>query len=838
MNIKFKHIILIFLSIFCLCSACSEDFSDRLEQEEGNKLYVYVPSARNLASRSSVDESEELKYSSLIFFAFPTDENKQPTIITLNNDNSSLSYIDSFTSYPIELEQGDYYLYICANIYDADIDISTLPQTVDELKEAIYNIPADFQCGIPNKGLPMSASHTDFFVKNSDGSQHSMDSSPFHYDGNGGNIYSLLTFLYAKITVNSYDALGNLITPADIKVSNISEREPVIFNADYEDYGSADIEITVSEENDESHTTPKNLTLYIPEKYVSEANLVSQSSLSFRIGEKQITLPLGEIDGIDESISNSVPDASSLRKIVRGTHYTYTLNTNINLEVSSWSPVEIASKLSGPVYLHIEKQEYEVKAGSKTAIWFSSDAETVRVSSPKYTTSSGSTLDLYKYSIDADNDTIRVWVNPDIKSTEYETIKESINKNEGKYDFFHIVAGPINKLIKVTPLTLDYFLNVTPTTVPINVGLRIGSSEYSGSIPVSINTNFPNVQVSLRKETGWSDITNEALTITNPEGVVIAEGTPDERTVESVDVINYNVNFRDLNSGNEIWKEEKVLTFDVTGKDPNGIEKTTSVKVVITPMMLNYKIHFKSAVQSWSHPHIYVYQCLEFPADWPGTYTPSQEVSPISLASKPIGYRDGSNFLAALEYSFTGAVAFRGWDYPANQNELYSPTGVTRPFDGYFAQGFYIFSNGSNTWDVSKTTVANIRYSYDMDFCEEHREEIVSTCPYCKWDTSTMNRLWPGIMMKPEGDGWYEFELTGIANPGRTLIMFASGHSGLDTFKDTDFFTKYQFPGSYSGASVVGVPLFDFPSKEGWLLYNGNMEDRINNQFSSTKPTN
>ena len=79
-------------------------------------------------------------------------------------------------------------------------------------------------------------------------------------------------------------------------------------------------------------------------------------------------------------------------------------------------------------------------------------------------------------------------------------------------------------------------------------------------------------------------------------------------------------------------------------------------------------------------------------------------------------------------------------------------------------------------------------------------------------------------MMRPEEDGWFEFELTGIAEPGRTLIMFADTHQGS---------TSLRFPGDHA----VGMPLFDYPSHEGWFLYNGNVNDRVNNQFLPQKPT-
>lgn len=191
----------------------------------------------------------------------------------------------------------------------------------------------------------------------------------------------------------------------------------------------------------------------------------------------------------------------------------------------------------------------------------------------------------------------------------------------------------------------------------------------------------------------------------------------------------------------------------------------------------------------------------------------------MSLASQPVGYKDGNDYYAALEYSFTGALAFRGWDYPANYNLIYNSEGQALSFDGDKSKGFYVFS----TPDINASWFAvnrnKERYNFNMDFCATYREEI--ECTDCK---NNINPLWPGIRMKEESGGWYKFELTGIATPGKALIMFADGH-------------KYeQNMNRFPGDSQVGVPLFDYPSKEGWFLYNSVETDRITNQFSPTKP--
>ena len=54
--------------------------------------------------------------------------------------------------------------------------------------------------------------------------------------------------------------------------------------------------------------------------------------------------------------------------------------------------------------------------------------------------------------------------------------------------------------------------------------------------------------------------------------------------------------------------------------------------------------------------------------------------------------------------------------------------------------------------------------------------------------------------------GWYRFELSGVATPGKALIMFTDTHPH-----------GYDVANRYPLDKQVGVPLFDFPNREGWF---------------------
>lgn len=889
-SINFRYIILILAGILGLCGGCSDDLSNKSPQHTESGLTLCVPAANFLSSRAGGDEVQnELTYTSLVFFAFPIleggepDNGKTPVITSLSTSPNNLDFVSSgYRKYAIQLPKGRYNFYLAANIYDAE----STPKTEEALKKSIYNLPNDFVCQIPQKGLPMSAAPGDFFVKNGEG-ETSIPSTGYEYNGNGGEIYANLTFLYAKITVEAKDAADDPAQLTNIKFSNISEKEPVFFDADYSAYGTKNEIVLSSDESnnpnasdssealdggdtpsasagsnmEESTTIPGSLTFYIPERYVESSSPTSQSNLSFIIGDKELTLPLGERVGTTEATAdseeniNTLPTADQLRAVKRGTHYKYILKTadRITLQVEPWTPEVISAELTGPVFLHVEKQEYPVTAGEETAVWFDSDAENVYVESPKYNLD-GKAIDLYTWRIDTSTpDSIRVSVNPALPTSEYENIKNSIQNKEGEYDYFHIVAGNIHKRIAVNPLELHYYLKVDPIDITIDVALRLASGEYEGNIPVSIRTNYPRVKVSLQE--GWDSLSKSEFNGTTPSqhpvkiqqmkynadnqqefSNQLTMSSPSVtletyKKTESYETLYYDVYFSRLNSGLETWKDYHTMTFKIEalldeiedGQITETIPELPSetVTIHIVPMILNYTIHFKAANQAWTNPHIYVYQCLEFPAD----YT-AEAPGGGTLSSQPVGYDVKGSHYAALEYSFTGALAFRGWDYPANYELLYRPDGTLKEIkdEVRYVEGFYMFNNSNinNSWNSNNVDdpFTKQRYNFNMDFCQEYRKEIL--CPDCK-DPAKINRLWPGIRMKDEGDGWYEFELTGIATPGKALIMFADGHSGANV---------YRFP----GADAVGVPLFDYPSKEGWLYFNGTVSDRVSNQFVSTKP--
>lgn len=848
-------------------AGCSEELSLGSGSAAGEGITLMIPAAPRFAGGETHAAADELKYTSLCFFAFAQDNDGETLTTTLPSDPNDITVKDAYRQYEIKLKKGNYKLYLVANCFGEGQ--KALPSSESELLEALLEYGNSFNGAIPEAGLPMSAAHSDFREKNGG---YFAASGVFEYDGKGTTLFADMTFACAKITLEVRDFYDRAAEIKDLSLGNVSMQVPVIFKENYTGYGKMEAaginagEATPGGSGDEGADAPETITFYVPERYVSVGKETDQSKLNFKVttslGEREIMLPLGEAsasesDGGDSGSSSAdssadddtylqVPGENELREIRRGTHYIYRLNplAEVSLEIKPWSPVELAYKLRGPVYLHVERQSYPVTAGDTTAIWYDSDVKDIRIESPMFTPAGGSDpVALYDYKIDGDS--IRLWVNDKIKPSWYEQIISDTERE--KYDFFHIIAGPIHKRIMVDPLNLSYYLDVTPVEIPINARIRIASGEYSGAIPVQIHTNYPYLKIA--QGDGWEStlLTGEnsnLLTLTYADGNTGgSSGNSGGNTAENTSVFsnsfeesketitNLNVNFAGLNSGKEFWKNSRELTFTVTGAitaNPSegsaDTSETVPVRIFTTPNVLNYKIHFHA--DGWINPHIYVYQCLEFPGDWDQTF----EGEP--LASKPIGYIDGEAKLAALEYAFTGKIAFKGWDNPVNAGIL------STPFNGNKIRGFFMFPDEDmNSWiPYNYTTHATSpRYTYDMDFCAEHRQEIASICPSCNNDN--FNRLFPGIQMKNNTtvkkgeEGWWDFELTGVAVPGRTLILFSDGHSDIgkrfpavEPIQSDDPELKDPAP--------VGLTLFDYPDREGWLWFNGDDQDRVNNVFT------
>ena len=472
--------------------------------------------------------------------------------------------------------------------------------------------------------------------------------------------------------------------------------------------------------------------------------------------------------------------------------------------VQNWTARTLTYSLMPPTYLKVDKTVVDMVAGSHTEIEYSTNADAIDIEGPTVQVN-GKQVQLYK-KIKTEDGKLYVAVNSEVPVSAY----DQINTNDDKYHEFYIIAGNIRKKIDIENLSLQRFLTVDPINITIDAREKIASGEYSGSIEVTIRTNLDKIYLNTGDKDAsgnpirqWYTITkgkSNCLSLINETKGDVAywQNNNDQITLDDIKdgVIRLKINFANINTNGEtFWNNSKILSFEVSC-DNDGITPgpgyifPEKVTVNLLPNNDNYTIYFKDN-DNWTDPHIYVYQCLELP---------------MSKGSTPVGYyidkgTEKENANAALEYLFSGGVMFKGWDYGANRTSLNS-------MNGTMAYGFYIFdgSDDKSNWNPGSEK-GNERYYTDLDFNAAHR--ATGICQRCK--DEGINNGWPGIGLHkvtpeedPDNAGWWKYELSGLATPGKALLMFNDGHE--------DNYTR-----RYPQSGENGIPLFDYPNRIGYI---------------------
>lgn len=440
--------------------------------------------------------------------------------------------------------------------------------------------------------------------------------------------------------------------------------------------------------------------------------------------------------------------------------------------------------------------------------------------------------------------------------------------------FFHIVAGSLQKRIEIGDLDLDPYLKVTPQTIIVDTRELYTSGKDTVNYYIKFETNVDPGEnaVTLKMKdishlvsTGQGD---GVLKISNPKNY---KATGDEYSL--TDKTGYFIlNISDIIAGNPFWDKnsEFSLTFTLhvsrEGMEDLDIEKEVVIKV--RPFAGNYVIHFRDNTKHWEDPHIYVYQDLTLPADMV-----NEDGTPYKYAGKIVGFIEknpssGLQWNAAVQYVFSNNLSFKGWYGNHKKNgegneyggpEINNPWAEASwtnygPLDNdnnntnKSTMGFVMFGQpqGDGSWNYSYSynfteglynPDREQRYNYDVNFNGDHEAGFDRWhCGQCKGMAPDYNggdnkRFYTGISMEQEEDGWWKYTLTGVAQPGRTIIIFANYHAPW-TYPGGDYAAEdNRWPGDYES----GVPLFDFEDNEGWFLFNGNTTE-ANQKFVDDKP--
>ncbi|MDE5868592.1 MAG: hypothetical protein K2H18_00025, partial [Muribaculaceae bacterium] len=496
-------------------------------------------------------------------------------------------------------------------------------------------------------------------------------------------------------------------------------------------------------------------------------------------------------------------------------------------------PMVLAGALNGSYWLKVDKTSVSIDAGFNTELRYESNAAVI----PGCKQFQGQ--DIYKFT--KNNGLLTVTLNPEIDREEFTALKAT---DDWKY--FTLTAGTIIKKIDVTNFNFSEFI-MEDQIVTIDVSERKESGQYNGAFNVILSTNLSSVKFEKAEWVAAADsgepgnASSKASIIINDmsgDPIRMGEGFPASDAGE----IKFQISYNGLNSNRPFWNESHDLKLVVKGldkngnvaKDAEGNDVTCTIMIYVRPSYDTYKIHFYA--EDWSHPHIYVYQVLKMPGD----------LADSQRRNKPVG-KDGG--YAALEYDFTGAIAFKGW-YSSSYN---NPNN-----SGSLINNFWVFTDGTD-WNPSLKHNPNdfSKHYNTVDFCKNHREEILkagasnsSLCTVCtpvdaegKIKESEIWSSWPGIHMKPEGNGWWYFELSGVADPGKALIMFTECAANDHGYK-AEWMEMKRYPYKHKDSNdnlqdMPGVALFDYPTKEGWFVFNKRANDQdftTNSYFVGDKP--
>lgn len=792
------------LAVMIAAPSCSDDTDIPAASANGDTvitLHVPNPSAAESSrSRTAGDDpapsdditTAEGAIKSLWLLAYDT-KGSNHVVKQLQSGGEVSS---DYTDYSIQFTPGSYRFYVVANL-DSYIDKSVSAATAeDELKAMIFRFSPE---KLPNlaDGLPMACLPDEIDEADADGI---VTIAP----GEKKQVHADMTFLCAKVRYTilfnntnggfSYDTFGeHSISFTGGSATGVIASTTLLRAESSSTEGSFDLDKVPLKSVDyvtETVTGAWQGTVYLPENLSTEKKSLTTLLLNATLDDSEaalrytITLPSPE-----KVTSTEKPESLQRGHFYDLTGHVTSLGDRLDLtaEVKDWTLLQLVYDIHGPYFLHVEKTKVEVQSGVETLIKYDTDAGELQFESEK---PDGKDLFVFSTVTGEDGEKyISVSVNPEIPAS-YREVES----------YFYIKAANLRKRIEVNA-SLNPFLNVTPTEIEINVREYISSGEYSAEIPISFTTNLDKVEISGFGAWDSSIALDGKMTTTEKTGT-------------------NNLLLKGMNGG-DFWKSEHTLTLTYTATT-GGTKIEETVTITVKPNVLNYLIHFR-APADWSHPHIYVYQCLQLPANRNDSYK-----------SKTVGYKtwnDKDNkydYVAALEYCFTGKIAFKGWSSDPNSDNYYNQLGS-------FENGFFIFNKEQELWNCTKDN-SGIHYNSEYDFCKTYRDSISNgtkytsswvTCANCgRSDINTMindkdytggyNQLWPGIQMRNDGNGWWTFELSGAATPGKALIMFTDHHNTSTN--------------RYPGHLQVGIPLFDYPNREGWFDY-----ANFNTQFSNNK---
>lgn len=776
---------------------------------------VSVPAGGGFGTKAYGDamadaDEDERTIHSLWLLAYPVDGEDGEALVCPLGGSSTLEH-NTWRTYNVRMKLGKYNVYVVANV--EGISTNT---TEDQLKDMALNYTdGEGNLVLPDvdDGLPM--------VYQSE--------TPFEVTAQGGTIRAELEFTCVKVTYTltfdntedtgiSFPTFGkNYLTVEDVTGKQITTKAPLL--PDYEPQAEMELQDTEEGAFNGSRDSDENpskwtytATFYLPEHYVdndeqSKQTYLDMTAALYSEGNKranlQYTIPLGGLE--DGTVNEEGYDRSELR---RGTWYQIdgkitTLGGVIEptVVVEPWTVEKVDTDLEAAYHLWVEQTALtqELPAGTAKTISCRTDAPRLEASSSKITVNGLGEIDLFVVTLNqaenGDYTGFTVQVNPAIPPTEEN--QKAINAAQDKCIWLHIPDPEtqkylLSKRIDIKTVKLDPYFIVTPPQYTIYIS-EIGH-EATYPVTFTYETNMTDVEVTC----GESMVTTDSIKWNENENVTIVDSDLKDGTGTVTVTL-------DKLYDPSLYTKTQTITIDYVATDSRTTPETTrtaQTTVTIIPNAQTYRLHFRPVDDSWTNPHIYVYEVLY-----------STDGREVRLNNATEG-----NAEHAVLYGFTGQRTWLGW--ATQGGDIGDPVTGGNP-DITRWNEYWLANTGA--YDPGNRDAGYV-YNTSIDYCPDFRHG--TPCSDC--NNGVVNPKWPGVAMKPDPDnpGWFYFDLPALANPGTTLIMFTNAHSGSGNTMGPEM--------RYPAHMVPGVPLYDYADKDGWFLYD---KDKGNqNEFVDDKP--
>lgn len=823
------------LTLLLCLAACTDDLArtDTPQPGPGEGLIslslpgiVYDNADATSTRAQTGDEADatqdERRVTSLWFMAYPTTDGDGEALVQyLRPSNNELTH--EYKTFNIRIKAGTYHIYVVANMPEID------PHTTEEdLKEIIL----DYRNGtgdnatlvLPSPkstdGLPMVYESTD--AVNITAAQSEPITAELVFtcvkvrctlwfdnttDGHSDNGHSNAVFgknylLMESVTGRNIATQAHLL-PTEKAIEGMELLSTALNGRYADDAYSEYVHENLTFNSNSPHANGQwayRTTFYLPEHYVTKKDdqsyLDITAALHDATGTKkanlQYTLPLG-----DEST-----DSQPLRQLPRGKYYDI-VGKIVNLggviestvSIEDWTPKEVNTVLESPYHLWVEKTVIpELEAGKAVTFAIRTDAPELVIGQGRFTApDQGVTQSTEPFIITLNKNeageyvSVTVELNPLLPPNA--TIPEA-------YRYFSIrIPNPENgtgdeyilsKQIDIKKITFSPYLNVTPEEYVIYI--RDIANLPKHEVSFTYITNLREVTVKYGETEIPANTTGSGFQI--GEHITVTNSGLDPDTGMGTLTVTLDEPYEPAN-----FPVEQTLTFDYSASYTWGINTwsdTDQSLVRIIPNAQTYRLHFRPVGDSWTNPHIYVYEPL---------YGMDGREMRIKNAN---GVDEGEH---ALQYSFTGKRTFKGW---TEQGGRISWSNQQKEDKG----NYWLVDYG---WDPIRTEL--YVYYDNIDYSPDFRTDCCA---------SNVNPKWPGVKMKKdtENPGWFYFDLPALAEPDKTLIMFAEGHNGPSGTN----VAQYRYPAHM----VPGVPLYDYADKDGWFLYDYKKGDQ--NEFVDDKP--